>query len=63
MGIEHTSLALDNATNKLAALQHSQFVENRVYEDDEITITETKTNANSTPSDVKDVSNFQALEL
>ncbi|XP_055916040.1 WASH complex subunit 2 [Eupeodes corollae] len=33
--LDRTSIALSNATNKLAALQYSKFVENRVHEDDE----------------------------
>ncbi|XP_037923820.1 WASH complex subunit 2 isoform X2 [Hermetia illucens] len=35
LDVDWTNVALGNVTNQLAALQHSQFVENRVYEDDE----------------------------
>lgn len=35
LDVDRTNVALGNVTNQLAALQHSQFVENRVYEDDE----------------------------
>lgn len=30
-----TNIGLSNVTNKLLALQNSQFIENRVHEDDE----------------------------
>lgn len=33
--LDRTKIALENATNQLMALQHKQFVENRVYDDDE----------------------------
>lgn len=33
--LDETNISLGNTTNKLLALQHSQFVENRVYEEDE----------------------------
>lgn len=33
--LDRTKIALENATNNLMALQHKQFVENRVYDDDE----------------------------
>lgn len=33
--LDRTKIALENATNQLMTLQHKQFVENRVYDDDE----------------------------
>lgn len=33
--LDRTKIALENATNQLMALQHKQFVEQRVYDDDE----------------------------
>lgn len=33
--LDRTKVALENATNQLMALQHKQFIENRVYDDDE----------------------------
>lgn len=33
--LDRTKVVLENATNNLMALQHKQFVENRVYDDDE----------------------------
>lgn len=33
--LDRSQVALGNTTNKLLALQHTQFVENRVYDDDE----------------------------
>lgn len=33
--LDRTKIVLENATNNLMALQHKQFVENRVYDDDE----------------------------
>lgn len=35
LNLDRTKIALDNTTNQLMALQHSQFIENRVYDDDE----------------------------
>lgn len=35
LDLDKTQVALGNTTNKLLALQHTQFVENRVYDDDE----------------------------
>lgn len=35
LDLDKTKIALDNTTNQLMSLQHSQFVENRVYDDDE----------------------------
>lgn len=35
LDLDRTNIALENATNQLMALQHKQFVENRVYDDDE----------------------------
>ena len=35
LDLDATQVALGNTTNKLLALQHSQFVESRVYDDDE----------------------------
>lgn len=42
---DETNIRLDNINNKLSALQHTQFVENRVYEEDE-----TISNAAEVPS-------------
>lgn len=36
LSLEDTSISLCNTTNKFHALQHSQFVENRVCEEDEM---------------------------
>lgn len=36
LGLDKTKIALDNASNQLMALQHKQYVENRVYDDDEM---------------------------
>lgn len=33
-----TNVGLSNVTNKLLALQNSQFIENRVHDDDECTL-------------------------
>lgn len=33
--LDRTIITLENATNQLMALQHKQFIENRVYDDDE----------------------------
>lgn len=33
--LDQTKVTLENATNQLMALQNKQFVENRVYDDDE----------------------------
>ncbi|XP_031616468.1 WASH complex subunit 2 [Contarinia nasturtii] len=33
--LDRTKITLENATNQLMALQHKQFIENRVYDDDE----------------------------
>lgn len=33
--LDRTKIVLENATNNLMALQHKQYVENRVYDDDE----------------------------
>lgn len=35
LDLDQTKIGLDNASNQLMALQHKQFVENRVYDDDE----------------------------
>lgn len=45
LDLDRTKIALDNATNQLMALQHNQFVENRVYDDDE-----TLTNVENVPT-------------
>lgn len=44
LDLDQTKIALDNATNQLMSLQHKQFVENRVYDDDE-----TLANADNVP--------------
>lgn len=46
--LDRTKIALENATNQLMALQHKQFVENRVYDDDE-----TLANSENVPTDEK----------
>lgn len=33
--LNRTKISLENTTNQLMALQHKQFVENRVYDEDE----------------------------
>lgn len=43
--LDRTKVALENATNQLMALQHKQFIENRVYDDDE-----TLANVDSVPT-------------
>lgn len=43
--LDRTKISLENSTNQLNALQHKQFVENRVYDDDE-----TLTNADNVPT-------------
>lgn len=35
LDLDRANVALGNTTNRLMSLQHSQFVENRVYDDDE----------------------------
>lgn len=44
LDLDQTKIALDNATNQLMSLQHKQFVENRVQDDDE-----TLANADNVP--------------
>lgn len=41
--LESTSLKLDIARNKFLSLQNTQFIESRVYEDDEIGETQEET--------------------
>lgn len=35
LDLDRAQVALGNTTNRLMSLQHTQFVENRVYDDDE----------------------------
>lgn len=35
LDLDRTKISLENATNQLNALQHKQYVENRVYDEDE----------------------------
>lgn len=35
LDLNQTKISLENTTNQLMALQHKQFVENRVYDEDE----------------------------
>lgn len=51
--LDRTKIALENATNQLMALQHKQFVENRVYDEDE-----TLANVNNVPVKQEEVSSF-----
>lgn len=47
LDLDKAKVALGNTTNKLLALQHSQFVENRVYDEDE-----TLANIENVPVDI-----------
>lgn len=53
--LDRTKIALENATNQLMALQHKQFVENRVYDDDE-TLANVENVPISEPSTTNEVS-------
>lgn len=44
LDLDETKITLQNTTNQLMSLQHKQFVENRVYDEDE-----TSTNTSNVP--------------
>lgn len=53
LDLSNTSVGLSNVTNKLLALQNSQFIENRVQEDDEYVVdnNENRTEVDATPKE------------
>lgn len=52
LDLDRAHVALGNTTNRLMSLQHSQFVENRVYEDDEM-LANTSSDTNRSYSSVE----------
>lgn len=57
LDLDRTHVALGNTTNRLMSLQHSQFVENRVYEDDEM-LANTSSDMNRSHSSVEKAPNL-----
>lgn len=51
--LDRAKVALGNTTNRLMSLQHTQFVENRVYDDDDEVVASNSAQLTAAPTEEK----------